>query len=167
MIAGVDSGAAAPPGLRIGEVAGEAGVTTRTLRYYQELGLLDPGQSPGGNRRYSEADILRLKRILELRDVMGFDLERIRAILSSEDRLAELRAEAKRGASDQRRREILAEAIAINARMQEQVRDKRAILDGFLLELEAKAAYYATIAVELGLPATSAEPDPVPEPEPA
>jgi DNA-binding transcriptional MerR regulator len=144
-------------GLRIGEVALEAGVTTRTLRYYQELGLLDPGQSPGGNRRYSEADVVRLKRILELRDVMGFDLERIRAILASEDRLAELRAEAKRGASDQRRREILAEAIAINAGMQKQVRDKRAVLDGFLLELAAKAAYYATVAVELGLPASAPE----------
>ena len=160
-------GGGACASLRIGEVAIEAGVTTRTLRYYQELGLLDPGQSPGGSRRYGESDVIRLKRILELRDVMGFDLERIRAILSSEDRLAELRAEARRGASDQRRREILAEAMAINRGMREQVRDKRAVLDGFLLELEAKAAYYATVAVELGLPAAAhAEPEPEPETEP-
>ena len=55
---------------RIGEVAQRAGVTTRTLRYYQELGLLSPsGASPGGSRRYSEADVNRLLRILELRNV--------------------------------------------------------------------------------------------------
>lgn len=137
--------------LRIGEVAQQAGVTTRTLRYYQELGLLDPGHSPGGNRRYSEADAIRLRRIIELRDVMGFDLERIGAILESEDRLAQLKAEAQRGISDERRREILAEAMAINARMREQVRAKRAVLDGFLAELEAKAASYAAFAIELGL----------------
>ena len=151
---------AADPGgsLRIGEVAQQAGVTTRTLRYYQELGLLDPGHSPGGSRRYTEADAARLRRIIELRDVMGFDLERIREILGSEDRLAQLKAEAQRGISDARRREILAEAMAINARMREQVRAKRAVLDGFLLELEAKADYYATIAVEMGLVAPAKEP---------
>jgi MerR family transcriptional regulator, repressor of the yfmOP operon len=143
----------AEPGVghRIGEVAKRAGVTTRTLRYYQELGLLDPGHSPGGSRRYTDADAARLQRIIELRQVMGFDLERIGEILDSEDRLAELRAEAQRGTSDERRREILSEAIAINARMREQVQAKRAVLDGFLGELEAKAALYATVAVELGL----------------
>jgi len=93
----------------------------------------------------------RWQRILELRDIMGFDLERIRAILESEDRLAELRAEAQRGITGERRREILAEAIAINARMREQVRAKRAVLDGFLRELELKAEHYASVAIELGL----------------
>jgi len=136
---------------RIGEVATQAGVTTRTLRYYQELGLLDPGHSPGGSRRYTDADAARLRRIIELRDVMGFDLERIREILQSEDRLAQLKAEAQRGISDDRRREILVEAIAINARMQEQVRAKRAVLDGFLAELKGKAAICAAVAIELGL----------------
>lgn len=136
---------------RIGEVAQRAGVSTRTLRYYQELGLLEPGHSPGGIRRYTDADIARLQRIIELRSVMGFDLERIREILRSEDRLAELRAEAQRGTSEKRRREILSEARAINARMQEQVRAKRAVLDEFLGQLEAKADYYAAVAIELGL----------------
>lgn len=136
---------------RIGEVAQRAGVSTRTLRYYQELGLLEPEHSPGGSRRYTDADVARLQRIIELRHVMGFDLERIREILRSEDRLAELRAEAQRGTSDQRRREILSEARAINARMQEQVRAKRAVLDDFLGQLEAKADYYATVAIELGV----------------
>jgi DNA-binding transcriptional MerR regulator len=146
---------------RIGEVALELGVTTRTLRYYQEVGLLDPGQSPGASRHYSDADVARLRRILELRNVMGFDLEHIRVILHSEDRLAELRAEARRGTSDARRREILAEAIAINARMREQVKAKRAVLGEFLAALEAKAAMYATVAVDLGLELPDKAPAPV------
>ncbi len=142
------SGLLAP--YRIGEVARRAGVSTRTLRYYQELGLLDPaGQSPGGNRRYSDADVGRLLRILELRNVMGFDLERIRELLDAEDRLAELKEEAQRGTSVERRREIVAEATAINARIQEQVRAKLAVLEGFLSELEAKATRYAVVAAEL------------------
>lgn len=143
--------------LRIGEVALRAGVSTRTLRYYQELGLLDPaGQSPGGNRRYSDADVVRLRRILELRDVMGFDLERIREIMEAEDRLAQLREEAQRGTSRERRREIVAEAIAINARMQQQVRAKLGILGKFLAQLEAKAAQCVVVAAELGMDLTGA-----------
>jgi len=141
-----------PAPYRIGEVALRAGVSTRTLRYYQEFGLLDPaGQSPGGNRRYSDADVTRLLRILELRNVMGFELERIRDILDAEDRLAQLREEAQRGISMERRGEIVSEAMAINARIQEQVRAKVAVLEGFLSELEAKAARYAVVAAELGL----------------
>jgi MerR family transcriptional regulator, repressor of the yfmOP operon len=140
----------------IGEVARQAGVTTRTLRYYQELGLLDPaGTSPGGNRRYSDADVARLWRIIELRNVMGFDLERIGAVLCAEDRLAELREEAEQGVSEDRRREICAEAISLNAGMRRQVRDKLAVLQGFLAELEEKAARYDRFARELGLEAAA------------
>jgi DNA-binding transcriptional MerR regulator len=162
-----DQPAGATARRRIGEVAAQAGVTTRTLRYYQELGLLDPGHSPGGSRRYTDADAARLRRIIELRNVMGFDLERIREILDSEDRLADLRAEVKRGTSDDRRREILAEAIAINARMREQILAKRGVLDGFLAELEAKAAHYATVATELGFDVPRPAPAPAAQPAPA
>jgi DNA-binding transcriptional MerR regulator len=140
------------PRYRIGEVAVRAGVTTRTLRYYQEVGLLDPaGQSPGGSRRYSEGDVARLLRIIELRDVMGLDLERIREILRSEDRLAELRAEARRGISEKRRREIISEAIALNQHMRQQVQEKLAVLEGFLAELDAKAIKLRVTAQEHGL----------------
>ena len=140
---------------RIGEVAERAGVTTRTLRYYQELGLLSPsGVSPGGSRRYSEADVNRLLRILELRNVMGFDLDRIATILEAEDRLAELREVVRRGVSREERQEILREAIALNRRMREQVREKQSVLAAFLDELDEKAARYRQVAADLGLDAT-------------
>ena len=135
---------------RIGEVAKQAGVSPRTLRYYQELGMLDPaGRSPGGSRRYSARDVARLTRILELRDVMGFDLERINAILHAEDRLAELRQEVRAGVSGERYRDAVAEAITINNGMREQVRTKLAVLQTFLAELEEKAARYRQIARDL------------------
>lgn len=140
------------PLFAIGEVARRASVTTRTLRYYQEMGLLQPsGVTRRGNRLYSDADIERLERILELRDVMGFDLERIRLILQTEDRLAELRAEAQQGISTARRREMVREAMELNARTQYEVNQKLGLLHGFLAELQAKASHYADIAAELGL----------------
>lgn len=136
---------------RIGEVAERAGVSTRTLRYYQELGLLDPaGASSGGNRRYSDADVARLERILELRNVMGFDLERISDILQAEDRLAAMRAEVKRSISRKRHQEIITEAIAINRRLHEQVAAKIAVLSDFDRELEGKLARYCEIAEQVG-----------------
>jgi DNA-binding transcriptional MerR regulator len=133
---------------RIGEVAKQAGVSTRTLRYYQELGLLDPaGLAPGGGRRYSSADVARLRRILELRDVMGFDLERIRAILGAEDRRA--------GVSLERRKAVVREAITINDGMRRQVHDKLAELQGFLADLEEKANRYRDVAAELEMDVVS------------
>ena len=140
------------PLYRIGEVATRAGVTTRTVRYYQEFGLLVPsGRSPGGTRRYSEGDVARLLRILELRNVMGLDLERIRVILQAEDRLAELRAEAERGISRVRRRQIVAEAITLNGQMRRQVQDKLGVLQAFLAELDDAAGRCGAIATELGM----------------
>src|SRR5579885_3137210 len=105
---------------RIGAVAKGANVSTRTLRYYEEVGLLEPsGRTPGGDRRYSDDDIGRLERILELRDVMGFDLDSIRDVLTADDRILQLRSEAQAGVSIARRREILQEAIELNRRQRE------------------------------------------------
>ncbi len=141
-----------PVRFRIGEAARRAGVTTRTLRYYQELGLLQPsGATPGGNRLYSDDDVERLRRILELRDVMGFDLDRIKLFLGSEDRLAEMRAEVQRGASSARRAELVGEAFDLNRRMQEEIAQKQGVLAGVLAELRAKAVRYRETAAELGI----------------
>lgn len=73
---------------RIGQVAERVGVTTRTIRYYEELGLVSPsGHSPGGARRYSEEDVAGVRRIRELQELMGFDLQTIRRIVLAERRL--------------------------------------------------------------------------------
>jgi MerR family transcriptional regulator, repressor of the yfmOP operon len=128
------------PRLRIGEAAAQAGMSTRTLRYYQELGLLTPsGTTAGGARRYSDADVARLHRIRHLRDLVGFNLTEIGVVLGAEDRLAEIRREWWAEPSRDRARELLHEALAINARLQEAVRAKMAGLEDFLGGLEERA----------------------------
>jgi MerR family transcriptional regulator, repressor of the yfmOP operon len=128
---------------RIGEVAARTGVTTRTLRYYEELGLIRPsGRSPGGARRYSEDDIGAVERIRELQDVMGFDLQTIGRIVRAEGRLRELREEYHDRADDARRREILTEAIELNDELRVAVRAKLQRVERFLADLDDKAARY-------------------------
>jgi DNA-binding transcriptional MerR regulator len=129
---------------RIGELALRAGVSTRTLRYYEELGILSPsGHSTGGARRYSEAEADRLLRIRELQDLMGLNLEEIRTILHGEDRLQALRAEFRAGGvASERRKQIVQEAIEINARLRERVSERIVNMERFLSELETKGDRY-------------------------
>jgi len=70
----------------IEQVATRTGFTKRTLRYYEEVGLLPPtGRTEGNYRRYSEADIERLHRVKNLRDLLGFSLIDIRVLLEADD----------------------------------------------------------------------------------
>jgi DNA-binding transcriptional MerR regulator len=136
--------------MRIGEAAQQAGVSCRTLRYYEELGLLRPARhSAGGARRYSDEDVVRLRRIRELQELLGFDLGEIGDILRNEDQLADLRSEFQAGVSPERHGQILAQAIEINERMRSLVRVKQDRLDGMMRELDAKARRYRARAKEL------------------
>jgi DNA-binding transcriptional MerR regulator len=129
--------------LRIGEVAQRTGVTARTLRYYEELGLLRPsGRSPGGARRYAEDDVAVVLRIRELQDLMGFDLQTIRRIVRTEDRLRELKEEYHGRADDRRRRAILDEAIELNDELRGEVSTRLARVQQFLDDLNVKAGRY-------------------------
>lgn len=68
----------------VGELAKRAGLTVRTLHHYEALGLLRPsGRSEAGYRRYGQADVLRLHRVLALRDA-GLPLKEIAALLDAE-----------------------------------------------------------------------------------
>ena len=66
-------------GLRIGEVAERVGVTTRTIRYYEERGLLgrESQREKGAHRLYGEADVVRLQELIRLRDLLGLSLEEL------------------------------------------------------------------------------------------
>jgi DNA-binding transcriptional MerR regulator len=70
---------------QIGGVADRLGVSTRTIKYYEELGLVSPeNRSPGGFRLYNASDVERLQRILRLKG-MGFSLAAIREFLAVRD----------------------------------------------------------------------------------
>jgi MerR family transcriptional regulator, repressor of the yfmOP operon len=138
--------------MRIGEVAERVGVTTRTLRYYEEVGLVTPSsRSAGGSRRYAEADYARVLRIRELQAVMGFNLDEIRELLDAGDRMERLRAEYRSGVSEQRAVEIVGEVSRLNARTQEQVLAKVALLQAYLAELQHDADRYRAFAAEHGV----------------
>ena len=129
--------------LRIGEAAARAAVSVRTLRYYEELGLLIPSaRSPGGARRYAEEDVARLARIRELKDLLGFNLDEVRTVLTAEDRLGDLRAAFHAEDDRAAQRAIIAEAQEINTRLQAAVQAKLERLAAFKAELEAKADRY-------------------------
>ncbi|HLI00536.1 MAG TPA: MerR family transcriptional regulator [Acidimicrobiales bacterium] len=132
---------AGPGGLLgIGQAAARTGVSERALRYYQQLGLITPtGRTPGGLRRYSDADLARVARLRQLQDLLGFNLEEIRVIFSNEDRLDELRREYRaEDTTAARRRELAAEALAVRDRLREQVAAKLTALEGFLAKLDAE-----------------------------
>lgn len=69
-----------------------AGVHPQTLRIYERKGLLEPSRTPGGSRRYSDADISLLRRIQELTDE-GLNLAGVKRVLELEQEVASLRAE--------------------------------------------------------------------------
>src|SRR5579859_5356522 len=84
----------------IEQVASRTGFTKRTLRYYEEVGLLPPTDRTGGNyRRYSDEDIQRIEHIKKLRDLLGFSLADIRAMLEVDDERGMLK-EANRHETD-------------------------------------------------------------------
>ncbi|MDQ6806495.1 MAG: MerR family transcriptional regulator [Actinomycetota bacterium] len=128
--------------LRIGEVAELIGTTTRTIRYYEEIGLL-PGaadREQGKHRCYTHADVERVREIVRLRDLLGLSLEQLSRLLDAETARAELRREWKLADSVAERRRILDEALEHVGTQLELVRDRRLELEQLEGELEAKRA---------------------------
>ena len=66
--------------MQIGDLAAKAGITTRTIRYYEELGIIEPEErSEGGFRLYSENQLQRLNIVQGLKNI-GLDLDHIREL---------------------------------------------------------------------------------------
>src|SRR3954468_17346894 len=84
--------------MRIGDVAREVGTTTRTIRYYEEIGLLEGSgaRAAGAHREYTETDVERLREILRFKDLLGVSLEELRALMAAEDARRAIRAEFRR-----------------------------------------------------------------------
>ena len=103
-----------PHSLRIGDVAKLVGTTPRTIRYYEEIGLLpqEPARPSGGHRVYTEAEVERLREVMRLRDLLGVTLDELGTLLAAEEARAVVRAELRReDVAPARRRELLDEAL--------------------------------------------------------
>jgi DNA-binding transcriptional MerR regulator len=114
--------------LRIGEVAKLTGTTPRTIRYYEEIGLLPPPSDrvPGAHRSYREEDVERLTELLRLKDLLGVSLEELKELVSAEDARAALRREWRSGIEEPvRRRQILDESLGHISGQLELVRRRR------------------------------------------
>ena len=130
--------------LRIGDVAKLAGTTPRTIRYYEEIGLLPAPDSrePGSHRTYTEADVERLTELIRLKNLLGVSLDGLKDLVEAEDNRAALRREWHEGVEDPvRRREILESLDHHAVRQLELVRARRdeiAALEAELLERRAR-----------------------------
>ena len=127
--------------VRIGEVAQLTGTTPRTIRYYEELGLLAPSadREPGAHRVYDQADVERLQELLRLRRVLGLSLEELSELSAEESARAPRQREWHDGVEDPvRRREILEEASRYVELQLGLVRRRREELDELERELLAK-----------------------------
>jgi DNA-binding transcriptional MerR regulator len=113
--------------LRIGDVAKLVGTTPRTIRYYEEIGLLPeaPARPSGGHRVYTHAEIERLRELMRLKHLLGVSLEELKTLLSAEEARAEVRAQLRRAdVEPERRRELLNEALGHIERQLELVRHR-------------------------------------------
>ena len=138
--------------LRIGELAERVGVTTRTIRYYEELGLLGrgSGREKGAHRQYGEADVARLAELIRLRDLLGLSLEELVELAEAEEARAALRDQWHEDPSPAERRRIVDEAIAHVERQLGLVRNRRRTLDEFAATLDEKLASLHARRRELG-----------------
>jgi MerR family transcriptional regulator, repressor of the yfmOP operon len=136
--------------LRIGEVAKLCGVTTRTLRYWEEIGLLAPSEQRHGSERvYSGSQAERAKRIRELQELVGFSLAEIRVVLETEDVLDKLRRAYKANARAELQRRLVANAMDANDKLVTRLDDILARVTAFRDERVAKATRMRVRAAEL------------------
>jgi MerR family transcriptional regulator, repressor of the yfmOP operon len=126
--------------LRIGEVADLTGTTPRTIRYYEEIGLL-PGaedRAQGQHRCYCEADVERVREIIRLRDLLGLSLDQLAVLLEAETARAELRRELQTAEDPAEIRQLLELALGHIGTQLELVRGRREALEQLEADLVAK-----------------------------
>jgi DNA-binding transcriptional MerR regulator len=132
--------ATAEKGLRIGEVAELTGTTPRTIRYYEEIGLLPAPEdrTQGQHRVYTDADVDRIKEIVRLRDLLGLSLEQLSQLLEAESARAELRREYAQTEDPETRARILNQSLTHIATQLKLVRGRLRELEQLERELADK-----------------------------
>lgn len=79
-----NEGVAMKPYWKVGDLSQITGLTVRTLRFYDQIGLFSPsGQTESGHRLYDEADLSRLQQILSLKE-LGLSLEEIKSAIAGD-----------------------------------------------------------------------------------
>jgi DNA-binding transcriptional MerR regulator len=127
------------PYLQIGEVADRTGVTQRTLRFYEERGLLKaPTRMDGGFRLYSEDDVARVEQIRRLQNLLGLTLAEIKDMVEAEEVREELRATYRPDLDVPERIERLTKRIEVTQRQYEIISHKLVAMEEMKRDLEEK-----------------------------
>jgi DNA-binding transcriptional MerR regulator len=136
--------------LRIGDVARLVGTTPRTIRYYEEKGLLPPaeGRAAGQHRLYDEQDVARLRELLRMRNLLGVPLEELRELVALDDERALLRTELRRTDAPAERTRILRRLEQLAQRQLAAVERRAAELDVLRDEIAARRARIAELLAE-------------------
>ena len=133
------------PYLQIGEVAERTGLTQRTLRFYEEKGLLKPPtRMEGGFRLYSEADVQRLQQIKRLQQLLGFSLAEIKEMVDAEEIKMQIRAEYRPESALPEKKAQLLRAIEVTQRQYDLIRQKVDALADMRSKLEERLATFHT-----------------------
>ncbi len=138
--------------LQIGEVAERTSVTQRTLRFYEEKGLLPaPTRMDGGFRLYSEEDVRRVTHIRRLQNLLGLTLAEIKEMVEAQEMLREITAQYRPDWDIEEKRRQLQKAIHVVTRqhgivsqkaeqmseMKGQLEERLRTFDGWMTELDA------------------------------
>lgn len=140
--------------LRIGDVAEAAGVTPRTVRYYEELGLLGDtatriGRTKGTHRVFSQADVDRLIELIRLRDLLGLSLDELTELAEAAQLQQALRTQWAATTADRERARIVRTAIPNVQRQLDLVHARQQGLAEFAAELEDKLQRMHTLLADL------------------
>jgi DNA-binding transcriptional MerR regulator len=126
--------------MRIGALASAVGTTARTVRYYEELGLLSGERTAGGHREYEQADVERLRELMRLKHLLGLSLDELREVMAGEDARAARRRAWHETTSSPERERLLAEGLEHTESLLTLVRRRRADLEAFEAELLERRA---------------------------
>jgi len=98
--------------MNIGEAAQHSGLPAKTIRYYEEIGLLGGGGRPKGSHRlYDEGDVERLTELKRMRDLLNLSLDDLRQLAEAEGARAALRRQFESTDSDAERLRIIEAAL--------------------------------------------------------
>jgi DNA-binding transcriptional MerR regulator len=129
--------------LQIGEVAERTGVTQRTLRFYEEKGLLKPpSRLLGGFRLYSEDDVRRVEQIKRLQTLLGISLADIKEMVEADEVKHHIKATYRRDAELSERRAKIRRVIEVTEGQVSLIDQKLAALHDMHAHLEQKLAQY-------------------------
>jgi DNA-binding transcriptional MerR regulator len=140
-----------PAFYRIEQVAERTGLTRRTLRYYEEIGLLPPPRRTEGNYRlYSEDDVAYIERIHQMKHTLGLALKEIETFLAEDDEQRALHTAYHTQSNHAQRLAALERAESLTRRQLDLIARKSAALDQYSARLSERLQHYERLRAELG-----------------